>query len=79
MVQKSAQIMQLDLICTKIFMKMRLNTYLYAPKNRPIRNQPMFVCFRPMLLLNQSLFVCVCKNIKMTILAFLVGKLPTNY
>ena len=36
MVQKNAQIMQLDLRCTKIFMKMRLNTYLYATKNRLI-------------------------------------------
>ena len=34
MVQKNAQIMQLDLRCTKEFMKMRLNTYLYATKNR---------------------------------------------
>ena len=36
MVQKNAQIMQLDLICTKNYMKMRLKTYLYATKKMPV-------------------------------------------
>ena len=56
MVQKNAQIMQLDLRCTKNFMKMRLNTDLYATKNQLIISfislscQSIFSFFRRLLI-----------------------------